>query len=127
MEDESFTRRIIGGAMRVHRILGPGYLEAVYVRALVWELRLAGLSVERERRLTVRYRGCDVGVFVPDVIVEGRIILEIKAVEHLVAAHEVQLVNYLAATGLDTGLLLNFGATSLAFRRKVRAFAPSDG
>jgi GxxExxY protein len=118
VEHEALTRRIIGGAMRVHRALGPGYLEAVYVRALEWELRLDGLAVERERRLTVRYRGLDVGVFVPDLIVEGLVILEVKAVERLAAAHERQLVNYLKTTGIELGLLLNFGAAKVEVRRK---------
>jgi GxxExxY protein len=118
MRYEALTRRVIGGAMRVHGTLGPGYLEAVYVRALAWELRLGGLAVDCERRLTVRYRGCDVGVFVPDVIVDGRVVLEIKAVERLVPAHEAQLVNYLVTTGVEVGLLLNFGAASLEVRRK---------
>ena len=121
VEHEGLTHAIIGGAMRVHRTLGPGYLEAVYVRALAWELRLAGYAVECERRLTVRYRGCDVGVFVPDVIVEGRVILEVKAVRQLHAAHEAQLVSYLTATRIEVGLLMNFGAASLDVRRKFRS------
>lgn len=121
MEHEALTHAIIGGAMRVHRTLGPGYLEAVYVRALAWELRLSRLAVECERRLTVRYRGCAVGVFVPDVIVDGCVILEIKAVERLVAAHEVQLVNYLVTTGIEVGLLINFGSKSLEVRRRFRS------
>ena len=121
MEHEALTHAIIGGAMRVHRTLGPGYLEAVYVRALAWELRLTGLAAECDRRLTVRYRGCDVGVFVPDVIVEGRVILEVKAVERLVPAHEAQLVNYLVTTGIEVGLLINFGSKSLDARRRFRS------
>lgn len=119
VEHEALTGAIIGGAMRVHRALGPGYLETVYVRALAWELRLAGHAVDCERRLTVRYRGCAVGVFVPDLIVDGCVILELKAVERLIAAHEAQLENYLAATGIEVGLLINFGASSLVVRRKV--------
>lgn len=121
MEHEALTGAIIGGAMRVHRTLGPGYLESVCVRALAWELRLAGLTVACERRLTVRYRGCDVGVFVPDVIVEESVILELKAVARLHPAHEVQLVSYLTATGIDVGLLINFGNARCEVRRKPRA------
>ncbi|MGZ8415090.1 MAG: GxxExxY protein, partial [Gemmatirosa sp.] len=119
VEHETLTGAVIGGAMRVHRALGPGYLEAVYRRALAWELRLSGLVVDSDRRLTVRYRGCDVGVFVPDLIVDGCVILEIKAVERMVGAHEAQLANYLAATGIPVGLLINFGASSLQVRRKL--------
>lgn len=121
MEHEALTHAIIGGAMRVHRALGPGYLEAVYVRALAWELRLMGLTAECDRRLTVRYRGCDVGVFVPDVVVDDRVILEVKAVERLVPAHEAQLVNYLVTTGIEVGLLINFGSKSLDVRRRFRS------
>lgn len=120
MEHEALTGAIIGGAMRVHRTLGPGYLEAVYLRALAWELRLAGHAVDCERRLTVRYRGCAVGVFVPDMIVDRRVVVEIKAVERLHVVHELQLVSYLTATGIDVGLLLNFGAERLDLRRKWR-------
>jgi GxxExxY protein len=118
MEHEALTGAIIGGAMRVHRALGPGYLEAVYVRALAWELRLAGHAVDCGRRLTVRYRGCAVGVFVPDLVVEDRVIVELKAVERLVRAHEAQLMNYLVGTGIEVGLLLNFGADRLQVRRR---------
>ena len=120
MEHEALTHAIIGGAMRVHRTLRPGFLEAVYQRALAWELRLAGHAIDCERRLTVRYRGCAVGLFMTDMIVDGRVILEVKAVERLVTAHEAQLVNYLTATGIDVGLLLNFGAERLQVRRKWR-------
>ena len=121
MEHEALTGAIIGGAMRVHRALGPGYLESVYLRALAWELRLAGHAVDCERRLTVRYRGCAVGVHVPDMIVDDRVIVEIKAVQQLHVAHEAQLVSYLTATRMEVGLLLNFGSTSLDVRRKYRS------
>ncbi|MDF1504633.1 GxxExxY protein [Roseisolibacter sp. H3M3-2] len=126
MEHEALTGAVIGGAMRVHRTLGPGYLESVYQRALAWELRLARLPVDVERRLVVRYRGCDVGVFVPDLIVDERVVIELKAVERLHPIHEAQLVSYLKSTGYDLGLLINFGAGSLEVRRKVREL-PSTG
>lgn len=119
MEHEALTRRIIGCAMRVHRTLGPGFLESVYQNALAWELRLAQLTAECHRPLTVRYRGLDVGVFVPDVIVDGCVLIEIKAVRILASAHEAQLTNYLAATGLPVGLLMNFGGERLQWRRKA--------
>jgi GxxExxY protein len=125
VEHEALTGAVIGGAMRVHRTLGPGYLEAVYARALAWELRLAGLAVECERRLTVRYRGLDVGVFVPDLVVDGKVIVELKAVDRVHPIHEAQLVSYLKATGFALGLLINFGAGSLEVRRKVRELHPT--
>ena len=124
MDHEPLTRRIIGCAMRVHRTLGPGFLESVYQNALAWELRLAKLSAECHQPLSVRYRGLDVGVFVPDMIVDGLVLIEIKAVRTLVPAHEAQVVNYLTATGLDIGLLLNFGSGRMQFRRKARVYVP---
>jgi GxxExxY protein len=120
VEHELLTGRIIGCAMRVHRTLGPGFPESVHQNALAWELRLAKLPADCQRRLSVRYRGLDVGVFVPDVSVDERVILEMKAVERLNTAHEVQLVNYLTVTGIQIGLLLNFGAPSLEVRRPYR-------
>jgi GxxExxY protein len=120
VEHELLTGRIIGCAMRVHCTLGPGFPESVYQNALAWELRLAKLPADCQRRLSVRYRGLDVGVFVPDVSVDERVILEMKAVERLNTAHEVQLVHYLTVTGIEIGLLLNFGAPSLEVRRRYR-------
>jgi GxxExxY protein len=120
VEHELLTGRIIGCAMRVHCTLGPGFPESVYQNALAWELRLAKLPADCQRRLSVRYRGLDVGVFVPDVSVDERVILEMKAVERLNTAHEVQLVHYLTVTGIQIGLLLNFGAPSLEVRRPYR-------
>ncbi|MGZ8491166.1 MAG: GxxExxY protein [Gemmatirosa sp.] len=126
MEHEASTRRIIGGAMRVHGALGPGFLESVYQRALAWELRTSGATVECERQLVVRYRGVSVGVFVPDLAVDGTLIVEIKAVRALAPAHEAQLVNYLTATRIDVGLLLNFGGERLEFRRKLRVYGKDE-
>jgi len=114
------TGQIIGCAMKVHRALGPGFLESVYERALVVELRKAGLAVEIQRRMDVTYDGVIVGSFAADLIVGNRVIVENKAVTTLLPAHEAQVVNYLTATGLDIGLLLNFGAASLQFKRKQR-------
>lgn len=114
------TRTIIGCAMRVHRALGPGFLESVYERALVHELRMAGLRVEAQKPLDVVYEGRIVGVFVADVVIEGRIVVENKASASIAREHEAQLTHYLVATGLDVGLILNFGARSLQFKRKHR-------
>ena len=121
MLHEALTRAIIGCAMIVHRRLGPGFLESVYQNALAWELGSAGIAFECERRLAVRYRDAIVGEFVADMVVGGVILIENKAVGALSRAHEVQLVNYLAATGIEIGLLINFGGDRLAIKRKVRA------
>ena len=126
MEDP-ITQTIIGCALAVHYGLGPGFLESVYQNALSQELRDAGLDVGCEWRLAVRYKGRTVGEFVADMVVEGKVLIEIKAVTALVTAHEAQLVNYLTATGIDTGLLLNFGSSRLQIRRKVRIYQKRSG
>jgi GxxExxY protein len=122
MEDEPLTQAIIGCAMKVHRTLGPGFLESVYENAFAYELRNAGLHVECQVPIQVHYDGIVVGDFTADMRVEDRILIENKAVLSLNTAHEVQLVNYLTATGIEIGLLINFGAASLQFKRKHRTY-----
>jgi GxxExxY protein len=112
--------QVIGAAMKVHSALGPGFLESVYQNALIWELRKAGLKAESERPISVHYDGQLVGAFTADVFVDDSLIVELKSIQALAKAHEVQLVNYLVATGLDEGLLLNFGAERLEFKKKFR-------
>jgi len=105
--------QVIGAAMKVHSVLGPGFLESVYQNALIWELRKVGLKAEAERPISVYYDGQIVGAFTADLLVNDSLIVELKAIQSLAKAHEVQLVNYLVATGIDEGLLLNFGAERL--------------
>lgn len=111
---------IVGAAMEVHRILGPGFLESVYQAALAHEFSLRGIPFEQFRRLPVTYKGAPVGEYVADFVVNEQIIVEIKAVSSLNAVHEAQALNYLAATGFRLALLLNFGAESLQRKRIVR-------
>ena len=111
---------IIGAAMEVHRILGPGFLEAVYQAALEHELALRGIPFEIQKRLAVTYKGRLVGDYIADIVVDGQIILELKAISALTKAHEAQAHNYLAATGLRLAILLNFGANSLQQERVVK-------
>ena len=111
---------VIGAAMKVHQYFGEGYLEEVYKNSLLVELRNMGLQVESEVPIPVDYHGVRVGDYRADVIVEGRLILELKAVISLHKRHEAQLVNYLAATKIDDGLLFNFGSTSLQYKHKYR-------
>jgi GxxExxY protein len=118
--DDPVTERVIGLAMKVHRVLGPGFLESVYGKALLVELRTAGLPAEEGKRIRVVYNGISVGEFIADIVVDGRVIVELKAVETLHRAHELQTLNYLSATGLEIGLLLNFGSAHLQFKRKHR-------
>jgi GxxExxY protein len=122
MEDQELTQKIIGCAMKVHSALGPGFLESVYQKALAHELRKAGLIVEWERPIAVFYDGVPVGDFSADMLVENRVMLELKANHAIAPANEVQLVNYL--TGIEIGLLLNFGAERLEFKRKTRTYRP---
>jgi GxxExxY protein len=119
-KDHELTQAVIGFAMKVHRTLGPGFLESVYLNALVHELRRAGLSAEVAQRITVRYENIIAGDFIADLIVNDILLCELKAISSLSKADEVQLVNYLTATNRDFGLLLNFGAPSLQFKRKYR-------
>jgi GxxExxY protein len=112
--------QVIGAAMKVHSGLGPGFLESVYQNALIWELQKLGLKVDAQRPITVRYDGQVVGFFTADLLVNDSLIIELKANQLLAKAHEVQLVNYLVATGIDEGLLLNFGAERLEYKRKFR-------
>jgi len=111
---------VIGLAMKVHSTLGAGFLESVYHKALAYELKKAGLPFEIEKPLKVYYEDIVAGEFVADLVVKNELIVELKAVQKLATAHEVQTVNYLVATGIDTGLLLNFGADRLEFKKKFR-------
>jgi len=103
------THDIIGAFYEVYNELGAGFIESVYANALPIALADRGLCVEREKRLTVRFRGAVVGQFRVDLIVEQQVLVELKAADQLVNAHESQLTNYLKAADLCVGLLLNFG------------------
>jgi GxxExxY protein len=118
--------QVIGAAMKVHRALGPGFLEAVYQKALAYELRKAGLAVEEQKAIKVFYEGIVVGDYFADLIVSAELIVEIKAVQSISLGHELRAVNYLAATGHEHGLILNFGSKSLEFKKKFRTFRPSQ-
>ena len=112
--------QVFGLAMKVHSALGPGFLESVYQNALAYELRDAGYKVELEKDIIVKYRGQIVGKFAADMLVNDQLIVENKAILALAKAHEVQLVNYLTATEIDEGLLFNFGANRLEYKKKFR-------
>jgi len=113
------SEMIIGAAYDVHNTLGSGFLEKVYQNALLIELKLQGLSAEAEKPITVHYRGEVVGNYIADIVVEDKIIVEVKAIKALSEIHEVQLVNYLTATGIEIGLLLNFGK-SVEVKRRIK-------
>ena len=126
MEKAALTEKIIGCAMRIHQSLGPGYLESVYQNALLIELKKAAIEAVKNHRIPVYYEGEQVGDFVADVIVDNCVILELKATQEIHDAHEAQLVNYLQSTGLEIGLILNFGAASLQIKRKHKSYRPKS-
>ena len=113
LEIEELVHRTIGCAIQVHRHLGPGFLEAIYLRALCLELRSQGLDYERERAVTVRYRLWEIPGQRVDLIVGGHVVVEVKAVRQLDPIHEAKLLSYLKTTGLRVGLLINFHTLTL--------------
>jgi GxxExxY protein len=121
-EEDPLTFAVIGAAMEVHRILGPGLLESVYQRSLCHELTLRGIPHEPQVRLPVNYKGLDLGDdLVLDILVEGRLVVELKAVDALAPVHEAQLLTYLRLSRQRVGLLVNFNVRFLkdGVRRRV--------
>lgn len=114
---EDLTKKIIGCAFEVHKTLGNGFQEVIYQRALQLEMNLAGLSFEREMEMEIFYRDTAIGRRRVDFFVEGKIMVELKAVIKLEDVHLAQAMNYLEAYKMEIGLLLNFGAKSLEFKR----------
>ena len=119
---DQLITEIIECAKRIRRQLGPGFLEKVYKNAMVVELRKLKLNFETEKLIQVLYDGIVVGEYRTDIIVEEKLILELKATQDLSIANEVQLVNYLTSTQIDDGLLINFGSDKLQFKRKYRIY-----
>ncbi len=111
--------KIIGAAMEVHRVLGSGFLESVYEEALAHEFDLRGIAYQRQVKLNVRYKEIIAGEFRADFLVDGKIVVELKATKGLNEIDEAQLLNYLKGTGYKVGLLLNFGTPSLEHKRRA--------
>ena len=120
MEYKELTESIIGCAYHVYNRMGFGFLESVYEKCMLIELRKTGLNAESQKPITVYYGDEIVGEFVADIIVNNTIILELKSVRQIINTHEVQLVNYLVATGKPVGLLLNFGERRVGIKRKIK-------
>lgn len=112
---------IVGAAMEVHRVLGPGFLEVVYQASLAHEFTLRNIRFEQYKKLPVIYKGILVGDYIADFVIEDKIILEIKAVSALHSRHEAQAIHDLTATGLQLAILLNFGAESLQSHRIAKS------
>jgi GxxExxY protein len=120
------TGKIIKCAMEVHRILGNGFQEVIYQRALEIEMAAQGLDFTREHEMKIYYKGVDIGTRRVDFFVEDKVMVEIKAVSLLEDVHLAQAINYLEAYGLEVGLLLNFGGQSLEFRRVMKPKKKSE-
>jgi len=115
--ETAVTRAVIGAAITVSNTLGCGFLEKVYENALTIELTARGFAVEQQRQMEVRYREEIVGQYTADLVVNSSVVVELKAVRCLEPVHRAQCMNYLRASGISTGLVLNFGAPRLAFQR----------
>jgi GxxExxY protein len=118
--EQELTQKILAGAFAVHNTLGCGFLEKVYSNALLFELRKMGLHCEQEVPFKVKYKDFVVGDYCSDLVVENRVLVELKACTSLDSVHEAQILNYLKASSIQVGLLLNFGKPKLQFRRFVR-------
>lgn len=114
--------KVIGCAMEVHSELGHGLNESVYQKSLAIELSTNGFHVVVEKKIKVYYKGHDVGHFAADLFINDALIIELKAVQNILPEHEAQLVNYLSATKTEEGLLINFGAPSLQFKKKYKTY-----
>lgn len=119
MDINDITYQINGAVFEINRILGPGFLEKVYERALLIELRLRDLKAENQVPVEVLYKENMVGEYIADLVVEDQVIIELKAVEQLQKIHEAQLLNYLKATGYKIGLLVNFKYPKAEIKRFI--------
>ena len=120
IEDDPLSSKVIGLAIEIHKEIGPGYFESIYHRAMEIDLAEAGISFVTEASLPMKYKDHILGTFVADMIVDKRLLLEFKALENLPLVSEIQVVQYLKASHLDIGLILNFGTATLQIKRKFR-------
>ncbi len=127
MDINDITYQINGAVFEVNRILGHGFLEKIYQKALLIELWKRGLKAESEVPIRVQYKGELVGDYFADIVVEDRIILELKSIEKLQPVHEAQLLNYLKATGIQVGLLINFTHPKAEIKRMVLNLSEERG
>ena len=126
MKHEDLTHKIIGCAMKVHSTLGNGFQEVIYQRALAIEMQKQGLGFQREMEMTIFYEGSDIGTRRVDFFVEKNIMVELKALIKLEEVHLAQAMNYCQAYNLPIGLLINFGAKSLEFKRVYNVNHPDN-
>jgi GxxExxY protein len=114
------TEQVIGSAFEVHNTLGPGFLESIYEEALCYELQVRGLRVDRQVHIPIYYKKFEVGNHVLDLIVNDKVIVELKAISETTDVHQAIVLSYLAATKLSVALLINFGQASVKYKRLVR-------
>ena len=125
LDIEEIITTVMDCAARVRKHLHAGYLEKIYEKALLIELKETGLEADSQVELNVQYKGEILGTFAVDILVENRLVVELKATQDISPAHEMQVANYLTATGIDDGLIVNFGnENSIQFRRKYRTYRP---
>jgi GxxExxY protein len=127
MDSDELTEAIIGCASTVANVLGSGFLEKVYENALAHELRKKGLLAEQQRPISVQYDGVTVGEYLADIVVEGKVLVELKAARDIEDIHKAQCINYLKATGLAICLLINFGTPKVQIRRLMNGYPRADG
>jgi GxxExxY protein len=122
--NSDLTDRILAAAIRVHKELGPGFLEVLYEEALALELGSSDISFERQKPIPILYRGCVIGEHRLDLLVDGKVVIELKAISALEDIHFAIVRSYLKATNLDDGLLLNFATVKLTVKRVGREYRP---
>ena len=126
IEINELTQKIIGYAFSVYNKMGFGFLESVYEKCLQIEFGKQNIRAEFRKPIQVHYEGINVGDFIADIVVEGKVIVELKSVSQLHKIHELQLVNYLTATGIDNGLLINFAEQKVEVKRKSKTYVNTD-
>jgi len=119
---EALTSKIINSAIEVHSTLGCGFYEKVYENALIIELLSKDLEIEQQKGVKVFYKGCEVGYYVADIVVENKVVIELKALKELDEIYSIQLLNYLKALNLRVGLLFNFGGSKLEIKRIINSY-----
>lgn len=125
-EVDAIARAAVGAALEVHRVLGPGFLESTYEEALAIELELRGIAFERQKVVNVPYKGRLAGEGKLDFIVEGQLVVELKAADRLLPIHRAQLISYLKATGQHLGLLINFRESQLKYGIRRVVLTPNS-
>jgi GxxExxY protein len=119
---KDLTEKIIGSAMEVHKTLNSGFFESVYEEAMAIELNLQKVPFERQKPIDVFYKGKVAKQFFCDFVIEGKVLVELKAIKRLTEIEDMQVLNYLKATGFQLALLINFGAPSLEFKRIISTY-----